>query len=43
LLTFQRADVVLAGTSQTGEVPYVVVELKQWSAAYAFEGDREAR
>ena len=41
-LTSQRADVVLAGTHpQTGEVSYVVVELKQWSAAYAFEGDPE--
>ncbi len=41
-LTSQRADVVLAGVHpQTGEVSYVVVELKQWSAAYAFEGDPE--
>ena len=41
-LTSQRADVVLAGTHpRTGEVSYVVVELKQWSAAYAFEGDPE--
>lgn len=41
-LTSQRADVVLAGTHpQTGELSYVVVELKQWSAAYAFEGDPE--
>jgi len=41
-LTSQRADVVLAGTHpKTGEVSYVVVELKQWSAAYAFEGDPE--
>lgn len=39
-LTSQRADVVLAGTHPTtGEASYVVVELKQWSAAYAFEGD----
>lgn len=39
-LTSQRADVVLAGTHpKTGEVSYVIVELKQWSAAYAFEGD----
>ena len=39
-LTSQRADVVLAGTHpMTGEASYVVVELKQWSAAYAFEGD----
>ena len=41
-LTSQRADVVLAGTHpQTGQASYVVVELKQWSAAYAFEGDPE--
>lgn len=41
-LTSQRADVVLAGTHPvTGEVSYVVVELKQWSSAYAFEGDPE--
>jgi DUF2075 family protein len=41
-LTSQRADVVLAGTHPvTGESSYVVVELKQWSAAYAFEGDPE--
>lgn len=41
-LTSQRADVVLAGTHpQSGEASYVVVELKQWSAAYAFEGDPE--
>jgi hypothetical protein len=41
-LTSQRADVILAGTHpDTGEVSYVVVELKQWSAAYAFEGDPE--
>lgn len=41
-LTSQRADVVLAGTHpRTGEVSFVVVELKQWSAAYAFEGDSE--
>lgn len=41
-LTSQRADVVLAGTHPlTGEASYVVVELKQWSAAYAFEGDPE--
>lgn len=39
-LTSQRVDVVLAGTHPTtGEASYVVVELKQWSAAYAFEGD----
>lgn len=41
-LTSQRADVVLAGTHpRTGEVSYVIVELKQWSAAYSFEGDPE--
>lgn len=41
-LTSQRADVVLAGMHpRTGEVSYVVVELKQWSAANAFEGDPE--
>src|SRR5690625_4476720 len=41
-LTSQRADVVLAGRHpETGEASYVVVELKQWSAAYAFEGDSE--
>lgn len=41
-LTSQRADVVLAGTHpETGEASYVVVELKQWSAAYTFEGDPE--
>ncbi|WP_409436769.1 DNA/RNA helicase domain-containing protein [Mycobacterium sp. SMC-14] len=39
-LTSQRADVVLAGIHpQTGQPSYVVVELKQWSAAYTFEGD----
>lgn len=41
-LTSQRADVVLAGTHpRTGEASYVVVELKQWSAAHAFEGNPE--
>ena len=41
-LTSQRADVVLAGTHpRTGEASYVIVELKQWSAAYTFEGDPE--
>ncbi|MGH3634163.1 DNA/RNA helicase domain-containing protein [Mycobacterium sp.] len=41
-LTSQRADVVLAGVHpKTGEASYVVVELKQWSAAYSFEGDSE--
>jgi len=39
-LTSQRIDVLLAGTHpENGEASYVVVELKQWSAAYAFEGD----
>lgn len=38
-LTSKRADVVLAGVHpRTGEPSYVVVELKQWSAAAAFEG-----
>lgn len=41
-LTSQRADVVLAGTHPTtGEPSYVVVELKQWSAAKTFEGNPE--
>jgi DUF2075 family protein len=41
-LTSQRADVVLAGVHpQTGQPSYVIVELKQWSAAYAFEGDAQ--
>lgn len=41
-LTSQRADVVLAGQHPTtGQASYVVVELKQWSAAYSFEGDAE--
>jgi DUF2075 family protein len=39
-LTSQRADVVLAGVHpQTGQPSYVIVELKQWSSAYAFEDD----
>ncbi|WP_040521319.1 DUF2075 domain-containing protein [Gordonia araii] len=39
-LTSQRADVILAGTNpRTGAPSYVVVELKQWTAARAFEGD----
>lgn len=39
-LTSQRADVVLAGTHpNSGEPSYVVVELKQWSAATSFEGN----
>lgn len=38
-LTSKRADVVLAGVHpRTGNPSYVVVELKQWSAAAAFEG-----
>ncbi|WP_062529098.1 DUF2075 domain-containing protein [Demequina rhizosphaerae] len=37
-LTSKRADVVLAGVHpKTGEPSYVVVELKQWSAARRFE------
>lgn len=41
-LTSQRADAVLAGTHpRTGQPSYIVVELKQWSAAYSFEGDSE--
>ncbi|MDQ2627221.1 MAG: DUF2075 domain-containing protein [Actinomycetota bacterium] len=41
-LTSQRADVVLAGIHPaTGQPSYVVVELKQWSAASSFEGDPE--
>ncbi|MET4430801.1 hypothetical protein ABIA65_004112 [Mycolicibacterium sp. 624] len=41
-LTSQRADVVLAGVHPlTGQPSYVVVELKQWSTAYTFEGDPE--
>ena len=37
-LTSKRADVVLAGTHpKTGHPSYVVVELKQWSAAQRFE------
>ncbi|GAB3879526.1 DNA/RNA helicase domain-containing protein [Terrabacter terrigena] len=38
-LTSKRADVVLAGKHPTsGQPSYVVVELKQWSAAESFEG-----
>lgn len=38
-LTSKRADVVLAGEHpRTGHPSYVVVELKQWSNAQAFEG-----
>ena len=37
-LTSKRADVVLAGTHpKTGHPSYVVVELKQWSAAQRYE------
>ena len=39
-LTSLRADAVLAGVHpDTGEPSYVVVELKQWSAAHRFESD----
>lgn len=39
-LSSRRADVVLAGVHpETGAPSYVVVELKQWSSATAFEGD----
>ncbi|TMM36056.1 MAG: DUF2075 domain-containing protein [Actinobacteria bacterium] len=38
-LTSKRADVVLAGRHpRTGADSYVVVELKQWSRAWSFEG-----
>lgn len=41
-LTSQRADVLLAGIHPaTGQPSYVVIELKQWSAATMFEGDPE--
>ncbi len=41
-LTSQRADVVLAGTHpQTGAASYVVIELKQWSAARRYEDNPE--
>nr|WP_245941630.1 hypothetical protein [Vallicoccus soli] len=41
-LTSKRADVVLAGAHpRTGEPSYVVVELKQWSAATPWEDDPE--
>jgi len=41
-LTSQRADVVLAGRHpRTGDPSYVVVELKQWSQARAWDDDRE--
>jgi uncharacterized protein len=39
-LTSRRADVILAGANpHTGAPSYVVLELKQWSAARVFEGD----
>jgi hypothetical protein len=42
-LTSQRADVVLAGVHvETGQPSYVIVELKQWSCGFAFEGDPES-
>lgn len=41
-LTSKRADVVLAGQDRrTGDDAYVVVELKQWSHAEAFEDDAD--
>ncbi|TCM39643.1 DUF2075 domain-containing protein [Kribbella sp. VKM Ac-2568] len=41
-LTSKRADVVLAGRHpKTGAASYVVVELKQWSRAAAWQDDRE--
>ena len=41
-LTSKRADVILAGAHpSTGEASYVVVELKQWSSAHAYEGDTD--
>jgi hypothetical protein len=41
-LTSKRADVVLAGRHpKTGGPSYVVVELKQWSRAAAWQDDRE--
>lgn len=41
-LTSQRADVVLAGVHPDSGAPsYVIVELKQWTAAHAFEGSSE--
>ncbi|MCF8570462.1 DUF2075 domain-containing protein [Gordonia sp. HY002] len=41
-LTSKRADVVLAGIHpKTGEPSYVVIELKQWTAAYSFEDSAE--
>lgn len=39
-LTSKRVDAVLAGRHpRTGQASYVLVELKQWSAAELFEGD----
>ncbi|GAB3230826.1 DUF2075 domain-containing protein [Glycomyces halotolerans] len=38
-LTSKRADVILAGVGHDGEDRYVIVELKQWSAAEVFEDD----
>jgi hypothetical protein len=39
-LTSQRADVVLAGVHPVTRRPsYVIVELKQWTSAHAWEGD----
>ena len=39
-LSSKRIDVVLAGQHpRTGQPSYVVVELKQWSAASSYEGD----
>ncbi|WP_328591145.1 DUF2075 domain-containing protein [Gordonia zhaorongruii] len=41
-LTSKRADVVLAGIHpRTGEPSYVVIELKQWTAAFSFEDSAE--
>ncbi|TWD73143.1 hypothetical protein FB561_7028 [Kribbella amoyensis] len=41
-LTSKRADVILAGRHpRTGGPSYVVVELKQWSRAVAWQDDRE--
>ncbi|WP_336620166.1 DUF2075 domain-containing protein [Rhodococcus sp. G-MC3] len=41
-LTSRRVDVVLAGTHPvSGAASYVLVELKQWSSAYKFEGSEE--
>ena len=38
-LTSKRADVVLSGVHPSGRPQYVVVELKQWSAAHLYEDD----